>query len=967
MDTTTTKDKLARFGRELTLLLNRGLMYQKSHPMVQASINQVHKMAELILTTISPLVFILNRNQFYIDEEQLDPRINASRIATLFKSHKIQSVSFESGLSPSELNIFIDIFSSLTMSVDAEQIKKALFARGAFNIKVNHVLYKKVTEDDQIVSRDVLKEVAPAMETEDSQSRKKFMDALLETVLTEEFANTLNIQSLLANPKLVSRNMIQADLESVQKAHGEPSDGGSRTGTGTLGLDDQGPGGASDAAGAGPGNGPGPGGAGSGTGDGFGSGGPGHGLGTGTGDGPGGGGPGHGLGTGTGDGPGGGGPGHGLGTGTGDGPGGGGPGHGLGTGTGDGPGHGLGTGAGGAGTGDGAGMGGPGYGTVTGTSGGYGDGASGTGIGGGTGIEAGPGTGGSGLDGGAAQGAATAAASAAGAGAGAESGFSRGADAGTPGTEKALHAVVAASGATGPSGGQAGRGVKGGSHGPMLLRQLEIIQAEVQKQLQGQGDVSLEELADAVFEMKRQFFEELQTQKALGVAYANEESIVRNINQLTDDVILQLIREEYGVGKITTQRLAQIILRLIPEPQELRRLLPQIKRALIEAGMSHDAYLALIDDLKKELENEDLTRILEESSEAIGVDSEELIDEFKRNPDQAAKLIYLASEINKGTGDESALADILVEYVEKMTTEAAMEAGKESGDDDSHLQKVVSDVESVLLQQLGRLNVGDDVLARMEGRINARMDSILDKMRVDWLNMRAGIMPKKKHARLSVLQTLEHSVNEDEELVEILKIVRAKVEAGEIEENNYSQIDAEITKQRKRIEKEAAAVEIPEGVLNSDELMFILEKEIARANRYNAPFSALAFSFVSTKPRIKSLDKIVTDQAIMAAALDLLLNTIREVDFIGYIAKNKMVAVLPMVAYPAAKSALGRVVNLFHARPLKVREIPVDLRVAGVVAQYNADQMPDAQAFAKLLSNRLMDMVARVKNIQVLF
>ena len=501
----------------------------------------------------------------------------------------------------------------------------------------------------------------------------------------------------------------------------------------------------------------------------------------------------------------------------------------------------------------------------------------------------------------------------------------------------------------------------------MLLRQLEIIQAEVQKQLQGKGDVSIEELADAVFEMKRQFFEELQTQKALGVAYANEDAIVNNINQLTDDVILKLIQEEYGDGKITTQRLAQIILRLIPEPQELRRLLPQIKSILIEAGMPHGDYLVLIDDLKKELENEDLTRILEESSEAIGVDSEELIDEFKKNPDQAAKLIYLASEINKGTGDESALAEILVEYVEKMTTEAALEAGKDVDEGDAHLKKVITDVESTLLQQLGKLNVGDDVLARMENRINSRMDAIIDKMRVDWLNVRAGTTHKDKAIRLSVLQTLEQSVTEDEELIEILKTIRAKVEAGEIEENNFTQIDAEITRQRKKIQKEVEALEIPEGILDSDELMFILEKEIALANRYNAPFSALAFSFVSAKPRVKSLDTIITKDAIMAAALEMLLGTIREVDFIGQIGKNKMVAVLPMVALPAAKSALRRVVNLFNSKPLKVHDVPVDLRIAGVVSQYDSEHTPNAGAFAKQLSNQLMDMVARVKNIQVLF
>jgi hypothetical protein len=889
MDTTTIKDKLAKFGREFTLLLNRSLMYQKSHPIVQSSIDQVHKTAELILAKISPLVFILNRNQFYIDEEQLDPRINASRIATLFKSHKIQSVSLESGLTVGELNIFIDIFSSLTMSVDAEQIKKALFSRGAFNIKINHVLYKKVTEDDQIISREALKEVAPAIEADDSQSRKKFMDALLETVLTEEFANTLNIQSLMADPKLVSRNMFQADLASARQAAGEAqtpgsdtgSGIGSGTGSGTLGMEASG--GDADSAGGGAnlGRGYGPGGPGTGSGPGSGSGGPGPG-----------------------------------GMGTGDGPGSGGPG--------------LGFGPGGAAA----------QGPDLGSGGMRTNGGAGSGLGPSpTDLET-------------------------------SAGMPTG-DA-MPPPETALRAGETPGAEQEEGSGSGGGAILGvidgkGAHGPMLLRQLEIIQVEVQRQLQGQGDISIEDLADAVFEMKRQFFEELQTQKALGVAYANEEAIVNNINQLTDDVILKLIQEEYGDGKITTQRLAQIILRLIPEPQELRRLLPQIKSTLIEAGMPHDVYLALIDELKKELENEDLTRILEESSEAIGVDSEELIDEFKRNPDQAAKLIYLASEINKGTGDESALADILVEYVEKMTTEAAMEAGEEVDGGDAHLKKVITDVESTLLQQLDKLNVGDDVLARMEDRINSRMDTIVDKMRVEWLNARAGISRKEKAIRLSVLQTLEHSVTEDEELADILKVVRAKVEAGDIEENNFTQIDAEITRQRRKIQKEAEALEIPEGVLDSDELMFILEKEIALAQRYNAPFSALAFSFVSAKPRVKALDTIVTKDAIMGAALETLVGTIREVDFIGQIGKNKMVAVLPMVAYPAAKSALTRVINFFHSKPLKVCDVAVDLRVAGVVAQFDADRTPNAQAFAKQLSNRLMDMVARVKNIQVLF
>lgn len=887
MDTSTTKDKLARFGRTLALLLNRSLMYQKSHPMVKDSIQDVHKMADLLFRSISPVVFILNRQQFYVDEEQLDPRINVKRIAFLFKNHGIQSVSFETGLTVSEIDIFIDLFSSMTTETNADTIKKELVKRGAYNIRVNHVLYKKVTEDDQVVSREALKQVTPSMEDDDSESRKKFMDTLLETILTEEFANTLNIKSLLDNPGQVSKNMIKADLASAQQmGGGGPAGTGGGSGTAGPGTGD-GTGGADSGTGAGPG---GPGG----------SGGPGAGAGA--------------TALGTGEGTAGAGPGGGVGTG-GDG----GPGADSGA-----AGPGAGDGKAGIGHGTGMGPGGPG--------GGPGAGETGAAIGSG-------------------------ASSAAARGGGARHMDSQ--------SETAVGTARRVDGNQTSGATVAGKDItaaSGEGHGHMLLHQLDLIQQEVQKQLMGEGDISIEELADAVFEMKKQLFEDIQTQKALGIAYANENAIVDNINELTDQVLLKLIQEEYKNGKITTQRFAQIILRLIPDPQELKRLLPKIKTALFECGMSPEAYLELVDELKHVLQNEELSRIIEESSEAIGVDSKELIDELKEDSGQAAKLIYLASEIRKSGGDEAALSDILVDYVEKVTGEAAKTA-----DGEEHLKKVVSDIESTVLGQLAQMDVGEDVMARMEERINDRMDSILDRMRVEWLQTQASNIRKEKIRPLTVLQTLEHNVGDDEELEEILQAVRAKVDQGDIEENDFSKIHMEINRQKKQLEKVAEDADIPEGVLSRNELIFILEKEIARANRYNAPFSAMAFSFVNAKPQMQALENLVTTELVMSAALEKLVSTIREVDYIGQIGKNKMVALLPMVALPAAKLALRRVMNLLHNEPLLVKSVPVKLRVAGVVAEFDADQTPNAQVFAKKLSNQLMDMASRIKNIQVLF
>jgi hypothetical protein len=747
------------------------------------------------------VVFILNREQFYVDEEPLDPRINVKRIATLFESHGVQSISFDKGLTTGELDVFIEIFSSLTLTQDAEAIKKFLYTKGAYHIKVNHVLYKKVTEDDQIISRDVLKSVTPDMDDGDSQSRKRFMDTLLESVLTDEFAKSLSVQSLLANPGAVSKNMIEADLASAEHTL---LPGDVQSTSGNLAGASQG---ATEGAGQG---------------------------------------------------------------------------------------EGL---SGGAATGSG----------VAGTGM---DGAAGAAVPGGAATEA----------------------------------PSAPADAAGP--------------SPAPSAG----------HGSMLLHQLDLMRQEVERHLDGGAEASLESLADAVFDLKKKLFEGIETQKALGIAYANESSIIDNVNELTDRVLIRLIQEEYKDGNIPIARLALIITRLVPQASELKRLLPKIKQALLDQGMMLAEYLDLIQELKNELKSEELARILQESSDAIGVDSDGIMAEVKENPAQAAKLIYLASEIRKGTGDDAALADILVDYVEKMGQQIARDAtATESEEGEEHLKKVMGDVESTIIRQLGRMDLDNEVLLRVEERINKRMESMLDSMRIEWLQTKAASEKAAQYKPLTVLQTLEQSVSDDEELAEILKVVREKVESGDIDENDFSRIHAEIVSQKELTKTAADGLPIPDGVLNPDELMFIIDKEIARANRYDAPFSALAFSFVAAKPKMKALRSLINTEAVMHAALEKMTTTLREVDYIGQIGKNKIVALLPMIEQGKAKQALNRVMNLLHSQPLSVQGVPVYLRVAGVAAAFDPERTPDTRAFAKQLSNQLMDMVARVKNIQVLF
>ncbi|PIE67809.1 MAG: hypothetical protein CSA23_02080 [Deltaproteobacteria bacterium] len=763
---TATRNQLRQFGRTITLFFNRSMMYQPDHPFVQQSIDMFIDGAEELLKKISPLVFILNREEFFVDEEPLDSRLNVGRLVTLFKTNGIHSISVEPGFERRDVKVLLEVFAKISKYGSADGIKKAIFSRGVTALKINHVRYKKVTEDDEVISRDALKDLTPQMlaAEDEAKTRKMFMDTLLESVLTEEFAKTLNIETLMANPGTVSQNMIQADLAGG---------GGGGTNGGSSG------------------------------------------------------------------------------------------------------------GSGGAGTG-----------------GGVGDGSNG-----------GPGGGG-----------------------------------------------------TGP--GRAGEG--GGGPGNLLFQQIEVMRIEVEKHMQGRGEVDLSDLAGAVFDMKKQLLEGIEAQKALGVAYENEAAILENANELTDQVLVQLVKDEYQQGKITPARMAQILRRLVPESDDLKRLLPKIKTALLEEGMSHTQYLELVQELSKELQSEGLANILQESGEEIGVDGDQLIAEFKKNPEQAAQLIYLASEIRKGTGDEDMLADLLAGYVEQIGGQMALEEAE--SDDPAHLKQVVGDLQSNLVSQLGKMDMDEGIIQKLENRLNARMEAVLDQMRAEWLKT-AGSQSGDGDSggykkNLSVLQTLEQSVAEHDELGVILKIVREKVESGEIDENDYKRIQDEISQQKQLIKEKEANRVMPTGVVKAAGMAFILEKEIARANRYKYDFSTLAFSIIHIKPKLKVPAGAVNSEAIMEAVLAVLAEAFREVDIVGQLGKNTIVALLPMIGRENSKKALNRIMSVLQSDPINVNGIPIDFRFAGIAITFDGQHTPDVKSFIRVMSSRLQDMSSRLKNIQ---
>ena len=206
-----------RIGRSFALLFNRSTMYQTEHPYTAQSITDFSKTIGKSLEVQSPLVIIMNRDQFFIEEEPFDPRLNVTRMVSHFKKASIQSVSFERGVGSTDVSEFVRIFIDLTSFPNADAMKAQFKRKGLRTIKINHVFYKKVTEDDEVIARDELKkETKGESSSFGGDGGSSILDVVAGGLVAEELEQAMSLRMVIDNPGAASRAMIDSDLSRAE-------------------------------------------------------------------------------------------------------------------------------------------------------------------------------------------------------------------------------------------------------------------------------------------------------------------------------------------------------------------------------------------------------------------------------------------------------------------------------------------------------------------------------------------------------------------------------------------------------------------------------------------------------------------------------------------------------------------------------------------------------------------------------
>ena len=502
--------------------------------------------------------------------------------------------------------------------------------------------------------------------------------------------------------------------------------------------------------------------------------------------------------------------------------------------------------------------------------------------------------------------------------------------------------------------------------GTALVQSLNRFQTDVDAVIAEKAGIDIAELAEDIFQLKHKLIQGIEAQKARGVVYLDQQIIQHEVDEVADNVLIRLITEEYGQGAVSVKRLAQIVLRMTTDTAELQRIIPKLKQALLGAGMPMADYLQFIRELKNELQSDELSRVFEQSADAIGLEGEDLIREIIKNPQGTAELIYLAAEIRRSGRDDRILSDLLVDYVERAGGELTLDALKETGDmAGDKVNGMFSRIRTELLDKLKHKDIDVDVLKKMEERLTERMEDSIRKLKSGMVFNQMRSDDARMPTKADMLKLLRTQAKDDEELKAIVLQVKETLAERGVQETLFQEIYDDIMTTPAPVQKEKEKpILTPPGSLNRGSTLFVLEKEILRANRYDTPFSILSFTVVKAVPKETAKAGSVTAEDIIGAFVAALTDVVRETDLVGMLSAKMVVVIQPMTTGDKAKIALERISKLLKSHKMMVNEIPFDINFAAMVTPYNAEETVDLKTFVKVAQTGLKNLADRVSHIQ---
>jgi len=495
-----------------------------------------------------------------------------------------------------------------------------------------------------------------------------------------------------------------------------------------------------------------------------------------------------------------------------------------------------------------------------------------------------------------------------------------------------------------------------------VVAQIKRLGAQVESEsVESDATISPAEVMQAIAKVREEVSSGLAGQEEMARLMAERGGVLSELDLLTCQTVVSIVRDEYRQGQVSAQRLAQIIRRVLPESRDLKRLLPMLKQALLDEGMGLADYIEFVNQLTAELQSDELVQMLEQGADSIGFSVDELLREIRREPEEAARLIVLAAELRQGgRSNEELLSDALSEYIDRVSGDLA---SAQAGDEPNAAHAAAGKTRQELVRRIRAQGVSQSVLDRLDSGLGGRSGQSTASFRT---------------SRLAELLNRSESVNDAEladQLVQIVERESSMTTLGdtlqqELSNHGYSaeRINSIYNETLARLKRKSKVEFVPGAVMNPVATQYFLKREIATSIRYETFFSCIMLMIAQVRENERDWRTISTEEieSVMPEVFDLLPPHLRDLDLLGTLGskdRNIPLAILPMTDQAGAEAVMARMLEALEAARLELGGNAVKVNVIGTAARYDPEQAPDAKSLIQWLKGRLAtQLVTRLRS-----
>jgi hypothetical protein len=441
-----------------------------------------------------------------------------------------------------------------------------------------------------------------------------------------------------------------------------------------------------------------------------------------------------------------------------------------------------------------------------------------------------------------------------------------------------------------------------------ILVQIRAITSQIKNKETPTGFMSGQELSQAVYALKKEVARNVNSIKASVALEGTQAEVLDELETMSQEAVLRIIREEYKNGTVTIKRLSQIIRRIVPDVNELKRMLPRLKETLCAEGMQIADYLKLATELRKDIDSDGMTGLFEGAIEEIGVTMEELISTIKEDTTDAARLIILASEIRKSTpGDTNQVSALLTDYVERVSQKLTLQSKEVASNDGiKFLKTTISTVQKELVEKLRKQGISENVLQQTDALLFERLHTTVGVAKKEWIERLMASCGQCSETDL--LRIIPPLMNNFEDTTIVKTVV-----ANTLSEKGYSEQQVKEFFQKVMPRPQA---DLPKGVLNVNATIYFLEREIKRQQRYGTPFSCIIVTPVRlwSKRGAPLMIGEHETRCILPQVVSFVRKMLRDLDLVGslgFVSRDIPFIILPMTDEKGSLSVVTRLEKAF--------------------------------------------------------